>query len=147
MITRPLDLASKLRPEPRNFDWLFLVNCGLIALFFSTFGSKFVLSPSVGVDFQLPEIKGANVGARATTHHIAITNSGQIFADSALTLAQLRDWLKIQAKTEKSPVLEVQASTGVPWASLSEVSSAAHEAGFVVAFVAAEPKATNSNRG
>ena len=30
MITRPLDLASKMRPEPRNFDWLFYVNAGLL---------------------------------------------------------------------------------------------------------------------
>ena len=32
MLSRPLDLASRLRPEPRNFDWLFIVNGGLIAL-------------------------------------------------------------------------------------------------------------------
>ena len=32
MITRPLDLASRLRPEPRSFDWLFYVNGGVIVL-------------------------------------------------------------------------------------------------------------------
>ena len=48
MITRPLDLASKLRPEPRNFDWLFFVNAGLLVLFFVLFGSRFVLAPGEG---------------------------------------------------------------------------------------------------
>ena len=32
MITRPLDIAAKLRPEPRNFDFLFFVNGGLLVL-------------------------------------------------------------------------------------------------------------------
>ena len=30
MITRPLDLASRLRPAPRTFDFWFFVNIGLI---------------------------------------------------------------------------------------------------------------------
>ena len=49
MITRPLDLASKLRPEPRNFDWLFFVNAGLLSLRQS-----------------IPVIMGANIGTTAS---------------------------------------------------------------------------------
>ena len=48
MITRPLELSSRLRPEPRTFDWVFYVNGGLIVLFFSLFGSQFVLAPGLG---------------------------------------------------------------------------------------------------
>ena len=55
MITRPLDLASKLRPEPRSLDALFYVNVGVLALFFTMLGSRFVLAPGLGVDFQLPK--------------------------------------------------------------------------------------------
>jgi biopolymer transport protein ExbD len=146
MITRPLELSSKLRPEPRSFDGFFLVNAGLIAVFFSTFGSKFVLSPAVGVDFRLPEIKGANAGARVTTHHITITDSGQIFGAGVLTMPQLREWLRVEAKTVKSPTLEVQASKGVPLSLLSDVVSAANEAGFFPVITATEPKAAGGGR-
>jgi len=58
MITRPLDLASKLRPPPRDFDFVFLVNGGLIVMFFMLFGSRFVLAPGLGVDFIMPEMPG-----------------------------------------------------------------------------------------
>src|SRR5207248_1917121 len=63
MITRPLDLAAKLRPEPRNFDFLFLVNGGLLVLFFLLFESRFVLAPGLGLDLHLPEVPGARSGA------------------------------------------------------------------------------------
>ena len=66
MITHPLDLASRLRPPPRSFDALFLVNGGLIILFFFLFGSRFVLAPGLGVGFQLPEMAAAGAGAAPT---------------------------------------------------------------------------------
>ena len=44
VITHPLDLASRLRPPPRNFDALFLVNGALLVLFFS-FLARALCSP------------------------------------------------------------------------------------------------------
>src|SRR4051812_31791048 len=79
MITRPLDLGSKLRPPPLNFDWLFVANAGLLALFFMVFGSRFVLAPGLGVAFRLPTVAGANAAARPPTHVINVLESGQIF--------------------------------------------------------------------
>ena len=64
MITRPLDLAAKLRPEPRRFDALFYVNVGVLALFFLVFGSRFVLAPGLGLDFKLPEMPAAHLPPR-----------------------------------------------------------------------------------
>lgn len=142
MITRPLDLASKLRPEPRSFDWLFFVNGGLIALFFMLFGSKFVLAPALGVDFQLPAEAGANVEARAPTSFVSVTSSGQIFAGDGLrTIAQLQGWLRDEAKvSRRPPVLLVRASKGVRIEVLTEITSVARGAGFVgVLFAAVEP--------
>ena len=72
MITRPLDLASRLRPPPRNFDAWFYVNAGLLVLFFYWFGSRFILAPGLGVNFQLPRIAGARAGAAPATHHITV---------------------------------------------------------------------------
>ena len=132
MITRPLDLASKLRPEPRNFDLLFLVNGGLIVLFFSLFGSGFVLAPGLTEDFHLPVIPGAREGAAATTHTIRMFRGGLIVTDSGkMDLPQLRKWLQDAAKTTKQPALKVIAGADVTTGDFVEVRSAAREAGFV----------------
>ncbi|MDB6126513.1 MAG: hypothetical protein JWM35_409 [Verrucomicrobia bacterium] len=130
MITRPLDLASKLRPEPRNFDSLFYVNAGLLVLFFMFFGSSSVLEPGLGVDFTLPRMGGALANAMATTSTISVKNSGQIFADGLLTMDQLREWLKIEVRKTKHPSLLVRMSAGVPVSVQNEIVSAARDAGF-----------------
>jgi len=131
MITRPLDLASKLRPVPRNFDSLFFVNAGLLVLFFALFGSRSVLAPSLGVEFRLPQI--SDPGMAQTTHKISVKRDGMIFADSGqLTLVQLRAWLKEQAKVTKQPVLLVLEDADVSSSTSTDIWTAAHEAGFGV---------------
>ena len=91
MITRPLDLASKLRPEPRNFDFLFLINAGLIVLFFDLFGSRFVLAPGLTEDFRLPTMPGVREGAVATTHTISLRRGGLILINGGkVGLPELR---------------------------------------------------------
>lgn len=138
MITRPLDLAAKLRPEPRNFDGLFLVNCGLLVLFFSLFGSKFVLAPSVGVDFRLPEIAGANADAVAPTHTITVTAAGQILAGGGnLSMDGLADWLAREAKSTRAPRLLVLADERTTLALEMQIASLAKTRGFDVVQVAA----------
>lgn len=138
MITRPLDLASRLRPEPRNFDWLFYVNVGLIVLFFTLFGSRFVLAPGLGVEFRLPAMDGASAGARQTTHAITVMGSGQILTgDGDRKLDQLDEWMSRQAKGVNNPVLLVRADADVPLAVVAAISSAAKSAGFVEVLLAA----------
>jgi biopolymer transport protein ExbD len=137
MTTRPLDLASKLRPPPANFDWLFLVNVGLIALFFGLFGSPFVRAPSLGVNFRLPEMIGTD--PQPATHFLNVTDSGQILVvDGSLNMEQLNAWLATQAaelKLQKHPapaVLLVRASANVPAYVLTEIFGMAQKAGFAV---------------
>jgi len=146
MITRPLDLASKLRPEPRNFDFLFFVNGCLLVLFFNTFGSRFVLAPSLGVDFKLAQISDA--GMAQTTHHISVKRDGMIFADNGqITLQQLRAWLDAQKKVTKQPVLLVLEDADVQMSVLTDISTVAHQAGFgVVLGVEAAPAGPNPSR-
>jgi biopolymer transport protein ExbD len=139
MITRPLDLASRLRSEPRRFDGLFFVNGGLLVLFFVLFGSRFVLSPGLGVEFELPRVAGANAGARPTTHVITVVNAGQIFAgDGVRGIDQLPGWLNAQAKTVRTPSLLVEAGAGVPTSMLAEILGMAQQAGFSVIIAAQE---------
>lgn len=140
MITRPLDLASRLRPMPRNFDAWFLVNAGLIVLGFSLLGSRFVLAPGLGLDFQLPQMAGARVEAARTTHDIAVNDAGLIIAgEGSITLQRLGEWLKEQGKITKDPCLLVRASAGVPSSTLADIVALAREAGFRVVLAAEEP--------
>lgn len=145
MITRPLDLASKLRRPPRNFDVLFFVNVGLIVLFFLLFGSRFVLAPGLGVEFRMPELSGARAGAATTQRVISVLPSGQIFADGLLNLPQLREWLKAEAQKLKEPSLLVRADADVPVSRLAEIVSAATEAGFTRVVLGAEQPAASAD--
>lgn len=145
MIMRPLDLASKLRPEPRSFDVLFFVNLGAIVLFFSLFGSRFVLAPGLGVGFRMPELRGALAGAAPTQRVISVLPSGQIFADGLLNLPQLREWLKAEARKLKQPSLLIRASADVPVSRLAEIVGAATDAGFVRVVVGAEEPAPTAS--
>jgi len=139
MITRPLDLASKLREQPRSFDFLFYVNVGLVVVFFSLFGSRFILAPGLGVDFQMPEMAGSAAGAMPTDRMISVRPSGQIFAaDGLLNLPQLKAWLRAEAPKLKNPSLLIRASSAVPLSQLADITSAAREAGFVRVVVGAE---------
>ncbi len=142
MITRPLDLASKLRPEPRNFDFLFFVNGGLIVLFFFMFGSRFILSPGLALDFQVQTVPGALAGAVQTTHRITAQPNGVIFTDAGpVDFAGLKSWLAKQARTVKQPSLLIIASKTVTQGSIMEIASAAFAAGFVKVQQAAEEPA------
>lgn len=142
MITRPLDLASRLSPGPRSFDFLFYVNAGLLALFFALFGSRFVLAPGLGVDFRLPQAAGARAGATGTTCYISVLRSGQILTDSGLvSIAALPDWLKARAQKDQRPVLLIRPSDSVPLADIARICSLAVTAGFVQTQVALEEAA------
>lgn len=148
MITRPLDLASKLRPEPRSNDWVFFVNAGLIVLFFSMFGSRFVLAPSVGI--ELPEVAGANADAVASTHSITVYASGQILAGGTVDLAGYEKWAAAKiadwkrTKPSAPPSLLIVADRRVEAGLIAKISMTAYQAGFsLVRLAATEPKAAS----
>jgi biopolymer transport protein ExbD len=149
MISRPLDLSSRLRPPPHGTGALHYVNVGLLGLMFYVFGSRFILAPGLGVDFQLPELAGAQAGAVQTTQVISVLRSGQIFSEDGLVdVGQLREWLIARAsRSGPRPTLLVRASAAVPLSKLIEIEGAAHEAGFRVLLGAEErnvPAATGT---
>jgi biopolymer transport protein ExbD len=148
VITRPLDLASKLRPPPRNLDAFFFLNAGVLVLFFTLFGSRFVLAPGLGLDFRLPSVTGATAGARPPTHAISVTNAGQIItSDGVHKLEQLGRWLQEQAKGTPSPVLLVRGSGGVPIALTADIVALAQQAGFEVILAAEELRRQPAGEG
>jgi biopolymer transport protein ExbD len=119
---------------------LHYVNVGLLGLFFAVFGSRFVLAPGLGVDFQLPQLAGAQAGAAQATDVISVLRSGQILtSDQGLVdIGQLRDWLIARAARERQPTLLIRASSEVTLADLSAIEGAAHDAGFRVLLGAEE---------
>jgi biopolymer transport protein ExbD len=149
MIARPLDLASRLRPPPHGTGALHYVNVGLLGLFFSIFGSRFVLAPGLGVDFQLPEMAGARAGAAQTTSYVInVLRSGQIFTEDGLVdMGQLRAWLRVRAGREKRPTLLIRASSGVTLSELVEIQEAAREAGFGRVLWAAQDTGADAAQG
>jgi biopolymer transport protein ExbD len=146
MIARPLDLASRLRPPPQGLGSLHYVNVMLLVIFFSLFGSRFVLSPGLGVDFELPELDGARAGALPTPYYINVLRSGQIFTDDGLVdMGQLRNWLKARAAREAQPTLLIRASSQVSLSELVEIRGEARAAGFGKVLVGAEDRDTAPN--
>ncbi len=140
MITRPLNLSSRLRPPPRNFDSLFYVSVGLTALMFALFGSRFVLSPGLGVDFKLPVMPTALAGAAAADVIIAIKGTDLIFVEGAkVDSVGLRSWLIERAKGHPGLRLLVQADVTLTTKDLTSIYDMAHDAGFVGVQIAAEP--------
>lgn len=148
MITRPLELASRLRPAPRNLDALFFVNIGLIVLGFDLLGSRFVLAPGLGIEFQLPVLPGARAAATQTTHRITVKPSGLIINnDGPVDKLRLNQWFADEAKKTRRPSLLIIASRAVPGGDLVEIANAALAAGFEKVQVAAEEPSAPPTEG
>lgn len=140
MITRPLDLASRLRPASRGWDALFYVNVGALLLFFVLFGSRFVLSPGLAVDFALPKAGAAATSAVITDLVIAVPATGMAVVDGAvLDFPGLGVWLREQTTTGGAPKrLLVQASGALPARDLAEIYALAAQAGCAGVLIATD---------
>ena len=141
MITRPLDLSSRLRPPPHGYEFVFYVNAGLIALFFVLFGSRFVLSPGLGVDFSVPVMPAALAGAVSTDVVVSVKGANLAFVEGAkVDFAGLRGHLNERARGAEGLRLLVQADASLTTRDLTEVYDMAREAGFASVQIAAEPQ-------
>lgn len=140
MITRPLDLASRLRPAPRGLDALFYVNVGALALFFAVFGSRFVLAPGLAVDFALPAASSAGTSTRITDLVIAVPASDMAVVDGAvLDFQALATWLGEQGGGgDGSRRLLVQVSASLPARDLAALYAMAARAGFAGVLIATD---------
>lgn len=131
MITRPLDLASRLKPVARGWDTLFYINAGALALFFLLFGSRYVLAPGLGVDFALPTAGEAATSTLITDVVIAVPAPGMVVVEGAVVdYAGLAGWLRTRVAGERRKRLLVQASASLPARDLAEIYALAADAGF-----------------
>lgn len=152
MITRPLDLSSRLRPGPRGLDALFYVNVGALAVFFLVFGSRFVLAPGLAVDFALPRADAAATARLTTDVVIAVPASDMAVVDGAVVdFNGLGEWLRARINgaaaagpaSAEAPRLRllVQASGGLPARDLARIYALAANAGFAGVLVATDEAA------
>lgn len=131
MITRPLDLESRLSPPPRDFTAVAWVNAGVIALFFTLLGSRFVLAP--GMLVELPTVDPAFASAEMTSVVVTYRRDNVLLfqEDGGMyTLAELEKRLTAYARNNPGSVLLVRADKQVSQQALVDLGAIAAKAGF-----------------
>ena len=151
MITRPLNLESRLSRPPRDFDVFFWVNVGAVALFFGLLGSRFVLAPGVAIQvgktpgaLELPESVSASPGVASVVISYRRDNM-VIFEGGIHDLNDLHQSLEAYAKKHPSAVLLVRVDRQVSTQGLLKLFDLARAAGFSQVQIAAEPREGESS--
>jgi len=145
MITRPLDLQSRLSPAPRDLDFFAWVNVGVIVLFFGLLGSRFVLAPGlpVGVGaentLELPSTGGAVDSAGPASVVVSYRRDNVILFEGGMyALPELRKHMEAYAKEHPQAVLLVRADRQVSMQAFLDLCDMAKQVGFKGVLVAAD---------
>lgn len=144
MITRPLDLQSKLSPPPRDLDLFFWVNVGAVALFFALLGSRFVLAPGVPVQvgggsaaLELPQTSSVAQGPASVVVSYRRDNL-VLFEGGIYELRDLRKAMEVYAKNHPGSTMLVRVDRQVSAQGLLDLFDLARAAGFAQVLLAAE---------
>lgn len=144
MITRPLDLQSRLAPPPRDWDVVFWVTVAGICLFFALLGSRFVLAPGlpIGVNtpaqLELPQVGQTQHGAASVVVSYRRDNM-ILFEGGIYEFANFRGVLERYASAHPGSSMLVRVDKQVSMQGFLELCDLARAAGFANVFVAAEP--------
>ncbi len=141
MITHPLDLESKLSAVPRDLDMMFWVNVGVVMLFFSLLGSRFVLAPGLPVQLGnliLPVSKSTTQSAASVVISYRRDNM-VIFEGGIFDLQDLRPRIQQYGKDHPGSVMLVRYDKAVSMQGFVDLCDLARAAGLSV-LVAAEPQ-------
>lgn len=149
MITRPLDLVSRLSQPPRDLDFFAWVNVAVITLFFMLLGSRFVLAPGVPIGVgdieegavQLP-VAGAPVEVPAQTSVVVSYRSENyiLFEGGMYSLPDLKKQMIDYVKKHPGAVLLIRADRQVSVQAFFDLCDMARAAGFAGVQAAAEPQ-------
>ena len=149
MITRPLELESRLSPPPRDLDFVAWVNVGTIVLFFSLLGSPFVLAPGLPVGLggnggpELPHTTVSAVGTGPASVVVTYRRDDVILFEGGMyTLPALQKHLEGYAKKHPGAVMLVLADRQVSVQAFFDLCDMARSLGFANVQAAAEPAAT-----
>lgn len=146
MITRPLELESRLSAPPRDLDFFAWVNVGVIALFFSLLGSPFVMVPGPLVDIngrstiELPQVGAAAEGTGPASVVVSYRRDNVILFEGGMyTLPELRKHMEGYAKMHPGAVMLVLADRQVSVQAFFDLCAMARSLGFAHVQAAAEP--------
>ena len=146
MITRPLDLTSRLSPSPRDLDFFAWINVAMIALFFGLLGSRFVLAPGLpmavgetGAAIELPAV-GPAVGSAGVASVVVSYRRDNVilFEGGMYSQADLRKQMAEYARKHPGAVLLVRADRQVSMQAFLDLCEMAKSVGFANVLVAAE---------
>lgn len=151
MITRPLDLESRMSPPPRDFNAVAWVNVGLIVLFFTLLGSRFVLATGVLVGvgeagaIELPSVNPASASTAATSVVVSYRRDNVILFEGGMySLAELRKHMEAYTRSNPGSVMLVRADKQVSNQALADLFAMAGAVGFKNVLLAAEPTVTEN---
>ena len=146
MITRPLELESRMSPPPRDLDFVAWVNVGMIVLFFSLLGSRFVLAPGLLVGLgepgavELPNIGTASQGYDKASVVVSIRSDRVILFDGGMySLSELRKHMAGYIKSHPGAVMLVKADRQVSVQAFADLSEMARSVGFEHVILGGEP--------
>lgn len=149
MITRPLELQSRLSPPPRDLDFFAWVSVGVIVLFFSLLGSRFVLSTGEPIDTDGPPggvvlPQGGTVTENVGAASVVVSYRRDdviLFEGGMYTLLELRKHMEAYAKEHPKAVMLVRADRQVSMQAFLELCEMARQVGFANVIAAAEQSA------
>lgn len=145
MITRPLDLESKLSPPPRDLDTMFWVNVGVVMLFFSVLGSQFVLASGELVQvMELPRISSPSQGATSVVVSYRRDNM-VLFEGGIYTLGDLQPRMEQYVKEHPGAVMLVRFDQAVSLQGFMDLCDLARKAGFANVLLATETKGSEES--
>lgn len=135
MITKPLELESRLSPPPRDLDFVSWVNVAVIFLFFSLLGSRFVLAPGLlmgtgNENFTLPKNSHPQLSRTASVVVTYRRDSVILFEGAIVSPTELQQRLAAYAKKHPGEVLLLIADKNVTLRAVSELSAMAQSLGF-----------------
>ena len=153
MITRPLDLESRLSKPPRDFDVFFWVNAGVITLLFVMFGSRFVLAPGLAMavngqetGIELPNVAAGSQGTGAASVVVSYRRDNVLlFEGGMFSLEELRKQMSNYVRAHPGAVLLVRADRQVSMQAFLDLCDMARKEGFASVLIAAEPQAKSGN--
>lgn len=148
MITRPLELESRLSPPPRDLDFVAWVNVAVIVLFFGLLGSRFVLAPGlpVGVGgpgvIDLPSVGVAAGDPGPVSVVVSYRRDNVILFEGGMySLTDLRRQMAVYTAKHPGAVMLVRADRQVSMQAFLDLCDMARSVGFANVLVAAENSA------
>ena len=129
MITRPLDLASRLSRAPRDLDVVHWASVAAILLFFSLVGSRFVLAPGLLLgreagEFTLPRHGAGTQLLRTAPVVLSFRRDNVILFGGGVYKRRADQQVSINSVTRLTELAMEAGFAGVQLAGRSEETSA-----------------------